>query len=382
MWELVCHHSYKWQGVATDLSLYNSHGVVQGLAANDFQPDGATPGSGAWRFRSNSRIAVPPNPGWRPLVGVRVECIARLPALASHRLMLIEAHKSFRVYTEGRYLFGAFRGNPAVYPQSDWDIVSTYKDGLQFPGYRLPLNKWVHLLFEHDGLTQTRLSVDGTAVTWPRGVLSGVPGVGPKGICIGNSVGDGDARFPGDIDEIKVWRLDPRRHRNQFLDRPLDKDTADCWARHVQSLRAAFARYPDCARTLTADIRGAMDRWLRAIVSQGPETRQRFDDVRHEYATLWREGKLDGPEMRKLLRDWCAWLRLVGIDPNGDEQARSIKQSECWKLVQKELAGVDCDPQAVALIGLFEQECGCSPQASSGPSAPSHQGKSRLTHGS
>jgi len=360
MWELICHHTYKWQGVATDLSLYDSHGIAENLSSIDFLADGATPGSGAWRFHLNSRVAVATNPGWRPLVGLRVEATIRMPVLASHRQIVIEAHKSFRLYTMDRYLFGAFHGNPAVYPQQDWDIVSTYKDGLQIPGYRVPLNKWIRVVFEHDGLTQMRLSVDGVAVTSPRGVLSGVPGVGPKGICIGNSVVDGEQPFPGDIDEIKVWRLDPRAVRNQFLGRPIDQATADCWARHVRSLTAAFAKYPDCAKKLTAEMRAALDRWLRVIVAQGPETRQRFDDVREEYAKLWREGKLHGPEMRKLLRDWCAWLRLVGIDPCGDERAQAIKQSECWRMVSKELAGVDCDPQAIALMRLFEQECGCT----------------------
>jgi hypothetical protein len=380
VWELVCHHSYKWHGIATDLSHYDSHGVVQGLTDNDFAPDGATPGSGAWRFRPNSRVAIATNPGWRPLVGLRVECVVRMPVAAGHRQILIEAHQSFRLYTMDRYLFGAFHGNPAVYPQNDWDVISTYKDGLQVPGYRVPLNQWVRLLFEHDGLTQMRLSVDGVPVTSPRGVLSGVPGVGPKGICIGNSVVDGDQPFPGDIDEVKVWRLDPRRYRNQFQDRPLDQATADCWARHVQSLRAALAEYPDCAKKVTAGISAAVDRWLRAIAAQGPETRQRFDDTRAEYAKLWRAGKIDGPEMRKLLRDWCAWLRLVGIDPDGDEQAQSLRQTECWKLVQKKLASVDCDPQVIALMRMFEQECGCSPPALGEGSSASRDVAPRSSH--
>src|SRR5262249_25068430 len=149
----------------------------------------------------------------------------------------------------------AFHGNPAVYPLSDWDLVGTYQNGIQFPGYRLPLNNWVRLVFEHDGLTQMRLSVDGEAVTSPHGVLSGIPGVGPKGICVGNSVDDGDQPFAGAIDEIKVWRLDPHRMRRQFLDRPFDRATADCWARYVRSLRAAFAKYPDCKKKLIAAIR-------------------------------------------------------------------------------------------------------------------------------
>jgi len=346
--------------LATDLSLYDSHGQVQSLTAADFRPDGSAPGSGAWEIHPNSRVFIPTNPGWRPLVGVRVECTFRQTAIASHRHMLIHAHNAFKVFASDRYLFASFRGRPAAYPDSTWDTFGTYKDGLQFPGYRLTINKWVRLFFEHDGMTQMRLLVDGEAVTWPRGVLSGVPGVGPKGIGIGNSVEDGDQPFPGEIDEIKVWRLDPHRVRKQFLDRPVDKDTADCWARHVRSLRDAFRKHPDCAKKLTAEMRSGMDRWLRNILSQGPETRQRFDDVRARYAELWRQGKLDGPEMKKLLGDWCAWLRLIGVDPCGDDAVHALRQSECWRIIQRELVGVACDPQALALMRLFEEQCGCT----------------------
>ncbi len=377
MWELICHHTYKWHGVATDLSVYDSHGQTQGLTAADFRQDGAAAGSGAWQFHPNSRVFIPTNPGWGPLVGLRVECTARLTSVASHRQMLIHAHKAFKVYAMDRYLFAAFRGRPAAYPDSEWDIAGTYKNGVQVPGYRLPVNKWVRLLFVHDGLTQMSLFVDGEAVTSPHGVLSGIPGVGTKGICIGNSVEDGDQPFPGEIDEVKVWRLDPNRIRKQFLDRPVDKATADCWARHVQSLHDAFRRHPDCAKKLTAEIRDAMDRWLRAVVSQGPETRERFDDVRERYAALWREGKIDGPEMRKLLADWCAWLRLVGIDPCGDDEFQAFKRSECWKLIQRELKGLDCDPQVLALMRLFAEGCGCSSEPSRATERPAYTGVSK-----
>ena len=46
VWELICHHTYKWHGVAADLSFYESHGVTQGLSSSDFLQDGAAPGSG------------------------------------------------------------------------------------------------------------------------------------------------------------------------------------------------------------------------------------------------------------------------------------------------------------------------------------------------
>ncbi len=60
--------------------------------------------------------------------------------------MLIHAHKAFKVYAMDRYLFAAFRGRPAAYPDSEWDIAGTY-NGVQVPGYRLPVDTVVRLLF-------------------------------------------------------------------------------------------------------------------------------------------------------------------------------------------------------------------------------------------
>jgi hypothetical protein len=357
VWELICHQTYKWHGLATDLSFYDSHGTVA-VPSADILPDGAAPGSGALHFSSGSYVQIPTNPGWRPLAGIRVECILRLSTISSHRQTLIEASDSFKIFTSGGNLFATFQIDPSIPPELEAGLIGTYKDGITFPGYRLPINKWVRLLLVHDGLTQMQFFVDGVAVTWPRSVQCAVWDVGASGIRIGNAL-VGQEPLNGDIDEIQVWRLDPKAIQRAFLNRPIDRATADCWARYAQSMRAAFIKYPDCARKLTDGIDAAFERWLRAVTAQGPETRQRFEDVRERYARLWREGKLAGPEMRALIADWCAWLKLVGISPEGDDAFLRLKQSECWNVILNELAGIDCDPQAMALIGLFGEECGC-----------------------
>jgi hypothetical protein len=365
LWELICHQTYKWHGLATDLSFYDSHGVVN-VPSADVLPDGASPGSGALHFALGSFVQIETNPGWKPLAGVRVECIVRVSTISSQRQTLIEAHDSFKIFASGGNLFATFRVDPSIPPELEAGLIGTYKDGITFPGYRLPVNKWVRLLLVHDGLTQMQFFVDGEAVTWPRSVLCAVPSVGTNGIRIGNAL-LGQEPFNGDVDEIQVWRLDPRSIQRAFLNRPFDKATADCWARYAQSMRAAFIKYPDCARKLIDGIDAALERWLRTVTAQGPETRQRFDDVRERYAQLWREGNLAGPEMRTLIADWCAWLKLVGIAPGGDDAFLALKQSECWKLIERELADIDCDPQAMALIGLLDEECGCGTE----PARPS-----------
>ena len=359
MRELICHHTYKWYGLATDLSVYDSHGVVN-VPSADFLPDGATPGSGALHFASASSVKVKTGPAWKPLAGVRVECLARVDADLSHYQTFVDADDTFVVYAHNGYLFVTFRIDPSIPQELESGLLGTYKDGITFPGYRLPVNTWFRLALVHDGLTQMQISVDGEAVTWPKGVVFAVRSVGANGICIGNSH-DGQQPLNGDLDEIKVWRLDPNRIKRAFLNRPIDKATADCWARYVQSMRAAFVKHPDCAWKLIDGIDAALDRWLRAVTAQGPETRQRFDEVRRDYAKSWREGHLAGPKMRTLIDDWCAWLRLVGISPEGDAAFLALKQSECWKIVERELAGIDCDPQAMALVSLLDKACAGGP---------------------
>jgi len=353
-WELICHHTYKWGGTATDLSVYDSHGTTAGLDPSDFHQDGAAPGSGAWRFHATTRhgIAIAPNAGWGPLVGVRVEVTARINTVGFARIgqTLIDADNSFHIAAYSREIGARFRGDPAVYGPS-WDWVGS--------NFRLKNGQWVRLVWEHDGLAEMRLTVDG-ADTVRRLVLSGVPAVGPKGISIGNT-SDGGHPWTGDIDEVKVWRLDPHRVRNQFLGRPIDKDTADCWARYVDSMRAAFEKHPDCARRLTAGMRDAVNRTVREIAAQGPDTRQRTSELAARYAQLWATNDIDTPQMRDTVSDLLTWLRLIGVQPDEDDRTRELKSSRCWKLITGELAGLDCDPKIEALIAMFDDAGRCAP---------------------
>ena len=359
LWELICHHTYKWGGTATDLSVYDSHGATAGLDPSDFRQDGAVPGSGAWRFHATTRngIVIRPNAGWGPLVGVRVEFTARINTVgfAVDGATLIDADSSFHIAAYQRRIGASFRGDPALYgPSWDW-VVSNFQ---------MKNNQWVRFVWEHDGLSEMRLIIEGAEIVRHL-VLSGVPGVGPKGISIGNRH-DGRRPWTGDIDEVKVWRLNPNRVRNQFLGRPIDKATADCWARYVDSMRAAFAKYPDCARQLTAGMRDAVNRSVREIAAQGPETRQRTNELAARYAELWATNDIDGPEMGHAISDLVTWLRLIGVQPDEDERTKELKSSRCWKLITSELAGLDCDPKVVALIGMFGDTDECGPNRDHG----------------
>ena len=316
-WELICHHTYKWGGTATDLSVYDSHGTTAGLDPSAFRQDGATPGSGAWRFDATTRdgILIQPNAGWGPLVGVRVEFTARINTSGIHKVgaTLIDADNSFHIAVYPRHIGAKFRGDPVVYgPSWDW-VVSNF---------RMKNHQWVRFVWEHDGLSEMRLIIEGAEIVGHL-VLSGVPGVGPKGISIGNTL-DGRHPWTGDIDEVKVWRLNPNRVRNQFLGRPIDKATADCWARYVDSMRAAFAKYPDCARQLTGDARRC-ESCVREIAAQGA---RRLDNEQVSSLLAMRSC---GPPMTSTGRRWAkpfpTWSPGCGLSVCNPTKTNAQKSS-------------------------------------------------------
>jgi hypothetical protein len=195
--------------------------------------------------------------------------------------------------------------------------------------------------------------------------LAGVPPVGPAGISIGNGL-NGGAPFGGDIDEVRVWRVDPYAGIRQFVARPADKATIECWKRCSESLKKALADHPDCAIKLDTDFTAILDRLARAILEKGPETQQRFFDVQKEFDRLWRAGRISGPEMSKLLADWISWLTLVGISIETDPGVQAFQNSTCLKLLLAETGKFNCDPKYNAFLKLIAKE---SSRASAHPAA-------------
>jgi hypothetical protein len=93
MWQLICHQTYKYQGIPVDLSGYDNHGQSTDV---DFLPDGATSGSGALSFtHADSNVAIPVNSSWRPLTGLYVECVVRIAAYRVPPRVLIAGDGAF-----------------------------------------------------------------------------------------------------------------------------------------------------------------------------------------------------------------------------------------------------------------------------------------------
>jgi hypothetical protein len=360
MWELICHHTYKLARLPANLSLlYENDGIPdKAMIDDDFLSDGAAPGSGAVRFpRPGCRIRVPPGKAWQPLGGIKVEVTARR-SLPTSGQTLIAGHESFTFKTVGQYLFALFRGKSTLTAWGNSDGLDSFTDAVDFQPHPVPIGKWFTLGFLHDGLDTMQMFIDGQLVAQRTGLLAGIPPVGALGVSIGNEPDRDDSFFRGDIDEIRVWRPDVRAIEREFLSRPYDQATADCWERFFRRLRDALVARPDCAELLRGSIESILNRLRRAIVGKGPESRERYARSCAEYERLWRAGQLDSPEMARLIVDWCTWLRLVGISLQDDPDFQRLLQTSCLKEVLTDCASLECDPQMTAFIKLIADACG------------------------
>jgi hypothetical protein len=344
-WELICHHTYTGiPGVVYDLSPgRRSHAAVVGLSDRDFLTDGVAPRSGAVRFsKPGARLLVPPSESWQPIGAITAEVTVireHYPPGGTQNDFLIDSD-SFQFYIRGAGLVAWFSAAP--YQSAE---VSTHSD-LIGPWSGVPTGRWITLGFLHDGFGTMELSLNGEVVArrsvplWP---------VNPAGaVTIGNS-SDGLNVLYGQLDEVKVWRRNPRKLADDFLNRPMDDATAECWARFGRELAEAMRRHPHCAARLRETLGSTVTGLLRDALNMGPETRQRLQEAADRYRALWRTGRLDSAEMTSLLLDLTAWMQLAGL-PLQDNPAHSLLQDgECQALL-RELPSLDCDPQFSGLI--------------------------------
>jgi Concanavalin A-like lectin/glucanases superfamily len=345
LWELICRHTYRGTpGVVVDLSPSGaSHGRAYGLIDGDFLKDGAAAGSGAVRcIKLDGRIAVPTQAApWQSIEGLRAEVtLRRQPAISA---FMIDGG-SFHFYIRSDALAAWFvGGSPVQYAE----IVSTF-DPVGPQPYQVPVQQWVTLGFMYDGFDTMELSADGQVVARRNGAYASLLPLAPA-LSIGNSV-SGGSFINGEIDEVKIWRLNPLRFDQEFSTRPRDGDTADCWRRFWQQIIQASRRHPDCAREIAAAIKAATDGVRREARAKGPETRNRLAATAREYQRLWRAGQLDSVEMTNVLVDLIDWLRLVGIDLATDPRLSTLSGSSCLKTILAEISPLDCDSQFTAML--------------------------------
>jgi hypothetical protein len=202
----------------------------------------------------------------------------------------------------------------------------------------------------HDGFGTMELYADGQVVARRTGVYAPVNAPGGTGLSIGNALHSGGLSCNGEIDEVKIWRLNPRRFDDEFYSRPMASETADCWKRLRREMDDAFRRHPDCAKQIGSAVKSTIEGLMRKAVAKGPGTQKRLEDFAQDYNRIWRTGAIDSPEMVTLFVDLIAWLRITGIEPDLSQAFGPLRDSECLKIILAELTPPDCDPQMAALL--------------------------------
>jgi hypothetical protein len=200
---LVLHHTYA-NGFAFDVSLNKNHGY----------PILVSPGNGAFLSSFNfgqggSRISVRSSASLQNLFSIRALVRFYLnPLGAWHRFNLMEGHLSFAMFV-----------NPDASLQCTiLDANSNWRGCISGPGI-VAANRWHVATFEHDGVSQCRVLLDGALVAQEFDVQGPVRSIGDEGVAIGHWPGAPSAyTFEGNIGDVQLYKYDPRNDAKSLLD--------------------------------------------------------------------------------------------------------------------------------------------------------------------
>jgi hypothetical protein len=328
VWELICDQRYAWGTIAADRSPWRSDGTPFHIRplANE---------AGVHFSGPDSRIAIAGKGPWLDLRGIRIEVTARLSTAVG---WLIDGGTSFGMYLGQGLLIGRGRNR---------DVINTYDAPMT-----LPVGQWVTLTFEHNGLNRMRLFIDGALAATSK-ALNPIPGVDAGGVLIGNGFGTGRGYLRGDIESIRVWRIDPRSWEREFFARPIDRAVANCWAEFLRSLQGALRDDPDCARAVAKLLGDQQEKFFLALARKDQTQIDQFSNLCAEYRMLWRAGLLDSPAMRDFAARFRAWLIAEGLFDPKDPAFTQIADDRCFQLIVRRLAPLSCDPDLEALLRAF-----------------------------
>lgn len=354
MLELILDQRFTWNGLPADKSPYGNHG--QGIDTGG-GADGVEPGSGFITFPTpSSRIRVPIGKAWMPLTALKIELVARIDPQAKMMSSIVDGHNSFSFgilegALEARFKNGSGTNN---YIRSD----TSFAPDRQY--HPVIAGRWMRLGFYHDGISRMQLFLDGELVGDAK-VDGAIRPVMSGGIAIGNDWSNDDKAFPGEIDEIKIWRLDPSTMRREFLGRPYTRKTARCWERLARRIRDWTAQYPEQARALSLQSGEIRRRKLQAFVDLPRDLQAKLRAINDDIIRLWVAGDLGTPDMAAALCAWVALLRDAGIDPENDpDMAALVSTVQSLNLADPQDI-LKCDEQWRAFLDLWRQaldECG------------------------
>jgi hypothetical protein len=325
----ICDHRYCWGTLAGDRSGWHSDGTsynVQPLAEH----------AGLNFPFSQSRIVIQRKEPWLTLTGIRIEVVTRLNVADG---WLVDGGDSFALYLHQGELVGYGYRRDCTISTSVTTVT-------------VPLDRWVRLTFEHNGFNAMALFIDDvTVATGP--AIGFIPGVEPPGVFIGNGIGVPDGHLHGDIQSVKIWRVDPRAMEREFFARPISPEVADCWARFFRELEDALRNDPDCAGRVATAINALENDFKDALKLKSQPDINEFNKMCKEYRLLWRAGALGGRPMREFAARFRAWLIAKGLLNPADPKYQTLVDSPCAKKILEHLSPLTCDPQVMVLLRHF-----------------------------
>ena len=355
MLELICDHQYTWEGLPADKSPYHNHGTAINTSGAF---DGVRSGSGVITFpQANSRVKIGAGPSscWQRLIALKIEVLARVNPLASRSSVLVAGHGSFRFGLSEGALEAQFNNVIGVnnYVRSADAFAPNGKM------HSVPDNRWVKLGLYHDGFARMRLFLNEELVG--EAVIEGsIPAVQVQGVSIGNEAAQDGLQFPGQVDELRIWRLDPKAMKREFLGRPYTPDAAQCWQRYFEAILEWIQNNPEQGRSLAQQINNAQISMGRSLLLLPENEQKRVRAVLVAFADLWFAGKLTGREMENVLCQYITLLSQLGIDPSGGLQG-TIPSDMIAQLKIRHTDVLRCDPQIADFIKLLQKavnDCG------------------------
>jgi hypothetical protein len=317
MLELICDQSYTWAGVPADKSPYDNNGTAINTGGSY---DGVAPGSGTIAFpHPDSRVRIATGGPWHSLVALRIEVLARLDPHARRVSVIVAGDGSFR--------FGIMEGALEAQIQNATGSNNYVRSDASFSPdhmhHPVPNQKWVKLGFHHDGFAKMRLLIEGELVG-EAVIEGGVPPVQTLGVSIGNAVEVDSYQFPGEIDELRIWRHDPKALKRELLGRPHTPKMAGCWQRLFEKVADWTKHHPEQSRALTNQLDAARDAFVRALYLLPDSDQAKLRAALLAIKKLWFAGEIDGPAMESALCDWIALLRSFDIEPVDDPSYHAL----------------------------------------------------------
>ena len=350
MWQLICHHTYKFEGYAVDLSPFHNDGAKSDTTK--YLPDGRTPGNGSLRFENQTdRVTIGANPSLTNLGAIKVATVARIDA----------GRASVRIFTHGdqAFVFGI---------DADGFLIARIFGGSAFckSDRPVPTGRWMDLGMSFDGIGLLEVNIAGE----PAGDLlipAGLADVTGRGLAIGNAHDHAHGGpLLGQIDDMQVWRYHPNSILDQFCTRPIDEATAQCWMALFIGIRRAIALDPQCGQALRIQIKTLVDRALRVSDSLPPSQRRELLQLLQKYLELWSTDDLSSTEMQTAIKKLSALLKAGGFDLVTDPDAIALAQSTCLRKLQAMIDGVGCDVSFASFLQLVDSAFSISAQSIAG----------------